>query len=135
MSIPGLLIALVMSLIALWIVGRPLLGPARRERTAEEGRLLQRERAARYYERVLTNIRDLDEDFSTGKISEEAHQTEREVWVARGIRLLRALDQLERGDADLEAADGIERAIDEAVAAYRESVRPAPGASTAGDGS
>ena len=70
----------------------------------------------------LTNIRDLDEDFSTGKINEEDYRTEREVWARRGIRLLRALDQLEGAEDD---AEGIERAIEEAVAEYRES-RPGP---------
>ena len=95
--------------------------------------MLQRERAARYYERVLTNIRDLDEDFSTGKISEEAYRAEREVWLERGIRLLRAMDQLEREDADADGAAEIERAIDEALAAYRDSVRPASGRAATDD--
>ncbi|MCY3834523.1 MAG: hypothetical protein OXG85_16035 [Chloroflexi bacterium] len=133
MSIPGLLIALILSLIALAVVARPLLRPARREPTAEEGRLLQGERLARYYERALTNIRDLDEDYSTGKISELAYTTEREVWVARGIRLLRALDRIERDGAAGDDADEIERAIDEAVAAYRDRARPAHGDPAAGD--
>jgi cytochrome c-type biogenesis protein CcmI len=130
MSIPGLLIALVLSLIALAIVLHPLLRPARREPTVESGRRQQLDRLEIYYERVLTNIRDLDEDNSTGKINEDDYRTEREVWVQRGIRLLRALDQLEGEDAE-----GIERAIKEAVAAYREGVlqsrrEPAEGEAT-----
>ncbi|MDE2856081.1 MAG: hypothetical protein OXN88_18060 [Chloroflexota bacterium] len=118
MSLPGILIALVLSLIALAIVARPLLRPPRRERAMESNRREQRGQVLSYYERVLTNMRDLDEDRSTGKIDEEDYRTEREVWAQRGIRLLRALDQLEGAEDD---ADGIERAIEEAVAAYRES--------------
>ena len=116
MSWPGLFIALALSLIALAIVARPLLRPAGRERMAESGRRRQVERVESYYERVLTNIGDLDEDYSTGKVNEEEYRREREIWALRGIRLLRALDQL-TGEDD----DGLERAIDEAVAAYRES--------------
>lgn len=133
MSVPGLLLALILSVIALAVVARPLLRPARREPTVKEGRLPQGERVARYYERALTNIRDLEEDYSTGKISEEAYTTERELWVARGIRLLRALDRIEREDAAGGNADEVERAIDEAVAAFRERVRPAQGDASAGD--
>ena len=98
--------ALVLSLIALAIVARPLLRPPRRERAAESNRQEQREQVLSYYERVLTNIRDLDEDRSTGKISDENYRMEREVWAQRGIRLLRALDQLEGAEDN---ADGVEQ--------------------------
>ena len=134
MSVTGLLIALVLSLIALAIVARPLLLPARRERVAESSRRHQRDRVATYYERVLTNIRDLDEDFATGKISEADYRAEREVWVLRGIRLLRVRDQLERDEnPDGDDAARIDRAIEEAVAAYREGLRSARGEPAEGD--
>ena len=120
MSIAGLLIALVMSLTALALVTRPLLRPARRARAAESGHRFQRDRIETYYERVLTNIRDLDEDFATGKIGEDDYRAEREGWAQRGIRLLRARDQLASAPANEDDAERIERAIAEAVAAYRE---------------
>ena len=126
MSIPGLIIALLLSLIALAIVARPLLGPARQRRLAERGLSRERERVQIYYDRVLTNIRDLDEDFATGKINEDDYRAEREVWAQRGIQLLRVRDQLEREGNPLAAgADGgrIDRAIEEAVAAYRERLQ------------
>ena len=134
MSVPGLLIALVLSMIALAIVARPLLLPARCERMAESSRRHQRDRVETYYERVLTNIRDLDEDFATGKISGADHRAEREVWVLRGIRLLRVSDQLGRDEnPDGDAAARIDRAIEEAVAAYREQLRPARDQPAEGD--
>ena len=134
MSVPGLLIALVLSLIALALVARPLLRPARPERAAESSRRHQRDRVETYYERALTNIRDLDEDFATGKINESDYEAEREVWVLRGIRLLRVQDQLERDEnPDSDDAARIDRAIEAAVAAYREGLRPPPSEPAEGD--
>ena len=127
MSIAGLLIALVLSLAALAIVARPLLRPARRERAAAENLRRQRDRLGSYYERVLVNIRDLDEDMATGKINQGDYETEREAWVGRGIRLLRAQNQLER-DGSLGGGDDaarIDQAIEEAVAAYRAELQSA----------
>ncbi len=124
MSIPGLAVALLLALAALAIVARPLLRPARRERSAGAERRGQRERVQSYYERALTNIRDLDEDFTTGKMDEADYRAEREVWAGRGIRLLRALDELESANVDADDAERIDRAIDEAMAAYRETLRP-----------
>lgn len=128
MSIAGLLITLVLSLAALAIVAVPLLRPAQRERAAAEYLRLQRDRLAAYYERALSNIRDLDEDMATGKINQGDYEAEREAWVGRGIRVLRALDQLDREgslrvDGDDEAS--IDRAIEVAVAAYREELHSA----------
>lgn len=132
MSIAGLLIALAMSLAALAIVARPLLRPARGERASAENLRLQRDQLDLYYERVLTNIRDLDEDMATGKMNRSDYESEREAWVGRGIRLLRAQDQLEREGSLSEDGDDaarIDRAIEEAVAAYRaelQSAQPKP---------
>ena len=120
MSIVGLIVALGLALIAIVVVARPFyrVGPGRAE--AEVNLQLQRERVHSYYERVLTNIRDLDEDFQTGKLAEAEYREEREVWVTRGIRLLRVADSLDRepglGEAD---ADAIDRAIEAAVRAAR----------------
>ena len=123
MSIIGLLIALGLSLITLVIVARPLFTKSRRSSAGDDGWQLGRDRLREYYERVLSNIRDLDEDFSTGKISEEDYKAERAVWVHRGIRLLRVGDQLEAQRVALpDAVDAaqIDRAIEAAVAAYRD---------------
>ncbi len=130
MSIPGLFIALLLSLIALAIVVRPLLGAARQRHSAGSSLRRESERVQTYYERVLTNIRDLDEDFATGKINEDDYRAEREVWAQRGIRLLRVQDQLEREDGSPAAGEGeerIDRAIEEAVAAYRAAQLAVPG--------
>lgn len=87
----------------------------------------QRERLLIYYERILTNIRDLDEDHATGKMPAENYAQEREAWVQRGVQVLRALDSL-AGQSALAPTDvndaaidrAIDNAIEAAVAAYRE---------------
>ena len=126
MSSAGLLIALVLTLAALAIVVQPLFRSARGADIGATSLALQRDRLTVYYARVLTNIRDLDEDFATGKIGQEDYETEREVWAQRGIRLLRVQDQVdaERSLAGAGSdAERIDRAIEEAVSAYRDETR------------
>lgn len=128
MSIVGLVISLALFLIAIVVVARPffLSTPVGAETDSHLQR--QREGVSSYYERVLTNIRDLDEDFQTGKISEADYREEREVWVDRGIRLLRVGDSLESGRSLVatsapDVAD-IDRAIEAAVQAFRVGENP-----------
>ena len=126
MSILGLLISLLLALVAIAIVAHPLLGAAQSRQGARSDDDSQRERVGNYYERVLTNIRDLDEDLATGKVSEADHGREREVWVARGIALLRLQDQLDaQQSSPAPDSEAIDRAIEAAVAAYREGKLPA----------
>ncbi len=74
----------------------------------------QRERLQVYYQRVLRNLHDIDEDYATGKLSEAEYIPEREAWVQRGIQTLKALDELneEHLIAPEEADDA---AIDEII--------------------
>lgn len=126
MSIAGLLFGMVVLLIALvWVIG-PFLEPRGVQSTADDALLdKQRERLFIVYERVLTNIRDLDEDHTTGKMPDEDYAYEREIWVQRGIQVLKALDNLDArqiitASADAEDIDhAIDRQIEDAIAAYR----------------
>jgi type II secretory pathway component PulM len=140
MSLGGLAIAVTMLVIVvLWIVV-PLLD--RRRPAAPDAQAVerQRERLLANYERTLRNIRDLDEDYATGKIQPEDYQDEREPWVQRGIQLLMAMDRLEQldGRTNLAAAGvlrpgeadrTVDEAIEAAVAARRKKGKPgqAPG--------
>ncbi len=119
MSIAGLLVSLLLAIIVIAIVAQPLLDAARGGIDAAEPDD-RRDRVSVYYERVLTNIRDLDEDLATGKISPADHGREREVWVARGITLLRLLDQWQAEQHRADEATDIDAMIEAAVAAYRE---------------
>lgn len=124
MSIGGLLITLALVLIATVVVARAFFRFAPSRLAADANLQLQRERIHSYYERVLINIRDLDEDFQTGKIAQADYHEEREVWVYRGIRLLRVADRLDRQRSPAATgafdADEIDREIERAVRAVRE---------------
>ncbi len=120
MSIAGLLLSLALGLIALIIVARPLFRATAGGKHSADELALKRDQLGQYYERVLTNIRDLDEDYATGKIDRADYQPEREAWVQRGIQLLRAQDELAAASAEPQSAERIDRAIETAVAAYRQ---------------
>ncbi len=119
MSIPGLLFALLLALFVLvWIV-MPLF---QRDSKPDEDPLLskQRERLLVYYERVLRNIHDLDEDHALSKISEEEYTGEREEWAQRGVEVLQALDTIAGRDVIAPTAPedtAVDHAIDDAIEA------------------
>jgi hypothetical protein len=129
MSIAGLVFGLIVLLAMLVWISAPL---RQREKTRTEDSALlqkQRERLLLFYERVLTNIRDLDEDLSTGKMASADYEAERETWVQRGIQVLKALDRLDAqlllttADDDAGVDQVINEEIEAAVARYREKAR------------
>jgi hypothetical protein len=125
MSIAGLVFGLILLLAAFIWIGSPLL---RREKLRPDDNVVlqkQRERLLLIYERVLTNIRDLDEDHTTGKMQTADYESERETWVQRGIQVLKAMANMEEQHPTATIADdaAIDEAIDDeierAIAAYR----------------
>lgn len=126
MSIAGLLISfIIVAAVVAWVM-IPFL--FRQDTSGDETASVerQRERLLVYYERVLRNLHDIDEDFATGKLSEAEHRIERERWAQRGIQALKALDQLDTqhlvapSAADNAAIDeAIEQAIETTLADYR----------------
>lgn len=130
MSVPGLIFALLLALVVVVWIALPLFERARRP---PEDALLtkQRERLLVYYERVLRNLRDLDEDHALGKLGEAEYTAEREAWAQRGVQVLQALDTLaERSMIAPTAAEdtAVDHAIDDAIEAqiqrYRERNLP-----------
>jgi hypothetical protein len=125
MSIQGLLFALLLALFVLaWIV-MPLL---QRSNKSADDQLLekQRERLLYYYERVLRNIHDLDEDHALGKIDESEYTREREEWTERGVQVLQALDTITEKEviAETPADDAsVDHAIDDAIEAAIQTYR------------
>ena len=115
MSITGLLIATVLLLIVLVSIVAPFLMNRNDGQAAFINR--QRERALTYYERVLSNIRDLDEDHSTGKIMEEEYNIERGLWVDRGVKVLKLLDDLTEQHNIIENQEADDATIDAAIEA------------------
>jgi hypothetical protein len=128
MSIEALVVSLTMLVIvALW-VGSPLFG-AKAHSLKAEAKRKQRERLLAHYERVLNNLRDLEEDFATSKIGVEDYQTDRETLVQRGIHILAALDDLDGTIPNTAYTHGaavdesVDRAIEKAVKAYRRKAK------------
>lgn len=126
MSIEGLLIGALILLVFVAYLALPFFRQRGEWRSAHLAVARQRERLTLYYERVLHNVHDLDEDFATGKLDPDEYASERELWAQRGIAALKALDNLsatnlvspERSDEATIDRD-IESAIEAAVAAYK----------------
>lgn len=90
----------------------------------------QRERLLAYYERVLTNLRDLDEDHITGKMPDDAYAAEREDWMQRGVEVLKTLDALDEHSvipASIHDEAAVDEAIDDAIEAAIAARRQALG--------
>jgi len=119
MSIGGLIFAVVLFAIVLALVMIPLMRSSQLSVGAFERR--QRQQALAYYERVLRNLRDLDDDHSTGKISTEEYESERELWMGRGVQVLQALNDGEvvvdhTEPANRRNAAELDAAVEEAIA-------------------
>ena len=115
MSIAGLVTFLILIALTSLFIAMPLL----RKGSADTGDTLhiqmQKERLLVYYERVLTNVRDLDEDHATGKMPDADYAAEREDWMLRGVQVLRTLDALEDHSVIPDAMQTDEASVDEAI--------------------
>lgn len=77
------------------------------------------------YERVLSTLRDLEDDFKSGKIHAEDYETERAYWSQYGVRLLQVLEgnteaaddepTQQMDDADVQ----LDQSVEEAIQNYR----------------
>lgn len=124
MSITGLVIALILAAAVLVIVLAPLLTHRPKTESVDDALAVrQRERLNAYYERALRNLRDLDEDHALGKIEPALYQSDRALWVERGVQALKALDSLDARvplvpPASADTPDTvIDQAIDDAIEA------------------
>lgn len=148
MSIAGLILAVVMGLATLAVLMLPYL----RYRSTPINNALMRSGQTRdalltTYERVLSAIRDLDDDFQTGKLAQETYQAERAIWAERGVQVLQKIEAADATPAPKNnakrrdttpvggfappavAADAaLDEAVEEAIAKYRKAK-----SSTAGD--
>lgn len=129
MSIEGMIVSLALVLLSAAAVGGPLFSRARTAPTEDVLLQKQHERLLMYYERVLTNLRDLDEDHTTGKMPDEDYAFEREIWMERGIEVLKALDTLTDhsliavNQKDVATADeALDAAIEQAIELHRRKI-------------
>lgn len=125
MSIAGLIAALILTTIVIVLIAYPLM-VRRMDETDDSRAQKQRERLAAYYERVLRNIRDLDEDYALGKLDEMDYRRDRAAWLEKGAEALKALDNLTASPTTPDAEgtpiqrDSADEAVEAAIRAYRE---------------
>lgn len=94
MATETIIIVAVILVIGLAWIGQPFIRRERGKRSSDLA-VKQRERLLVYYEQALASVRDLDEDYSTGKIRPDDYNRERELWTARGVQVLQALEDLD----------------------------------------
>jgi hypothetical protein len=124
MTIEGLILSAFVGLVFLLWVWSPFTEQTVEHLGQQDVVSRQQERLTIYYERVLRNLHDIDEDYATGKLSQHDYQIERERWVNRGVQALRALEQLDaehlvapsmadKAEIDEAISQTIEEAIDQ----------------------
>lgn len=124
MSLEGLVLSLSILVIVGLFVAAPLIGRRLNKAAAAQELIRQRERLTLRYEALLMNLRDLEEDYSTGKIDTARYQADRETYLQRGVVILTELDGLGGaaplvGETSAEHDAAVDHDIEAAVAAYR----------------
>lgn len=126
MSIGGTIFFVLALGITALLIAAPLLAGNWKQSKDDQRIAKQHERLLVYYERMLTNLRDLDEDHATGKMADETYTLERDEWLQRGVQVLKAIDGLADeslipGDIRDDAAvdEAIDDAIEGAIASYQ----------------
>lgn len=118
MSDAGLFFAVILTLAVIAWVIQPFANrtPNRRREDAATLAAYQVQ-----YERVLTNIRDLDEDYALGKIQHAFYKAERTKAVAAGTELLRLMDEHQQAASTAPPERTLDDQIEAAVAARRKA--------------
>jgi hypothetical protein len=122
MDIGSILLSLALFLLVAAFVARPLLeraNTANASAAPADDLIAQREA-------VLIELRDLDFDHETGKVSEDDYATQRARLVAKGVETLKALAAVKPGHA---APANLDDEIENAVAARRRAKTGLPPAS------
>lgn len=107
MDIGSILIGLAVLILAGFIVSRPLLD----YRAGRERKLSEADRWRQERDQVLTALRDLDFDYSLGKLREDDYALLRADLVRRGAEALKQLDATGRASQPAAADEAIEKAI------------------------
>ncbi len=111
--VAGIIITLIVAVWALW----PFFEGWRKPTHDYETNTL--ESAQVHYDRVLTNIRDLDEDHALGKVQADYYHTERAKFVAEGVELLKQIEQFTPQPAPAAADTDLDSMIEAAIATKR----------------
>jgi hypothetical protein len=126
MSIEGLIALVVMLVVGLGGLLLPFL-TSRATRIGARKRQLDvsRDELIANYERVLSTLRDLEDDFNSHKMHPADYERERAYWSQYGIKLLNLLDgHTDIDDEPLEDINAeeevmLDRSVEEAIYNYR----------------
>ncbi|QPC80947.1 hypothetical protein G4Y79_14660 [Phototrophicus methaneseepsis] len=134
MSLEGILFIAAMVLFALVGIALPFIGQRRKRGTAQLQHIQRtRDELITSYERVLSTIRDLDEDYQLAKINQGDYQEERTYWSEYGVRLLQMLES-DKPSVEIlqtpgvkpnEAEAALDHAVEEAIRNYRMALESA----------
>lgn len=125
MSLPGIVVGAALVLLVLLVLGLPYLRRSTYVPQADAGAQKQRDRVLAYYDRVLQNLRDLDEDHALGKLNAEDYARDRERWLQRGAQALQVLDNLESAPLHSTASGELDEEIEAMIARARAPQHPA----------
>lgn len=139
MSSEGIVISIIAAVLSAAWLALPLVRQGRAARQAERAKLRERANLVAAYERALVSVRDLDEDFAVGKLSQEQYEVERVHWTEQGATILAALEA--NGKPSAKAAKAQQRAakpavqpvsveddpVEQAIAAYARARKSAQG--------
>lgn len=124
MSIEGLIGLVVMVIVGLVGVGLPFLTNKTTDRSIRKRELdMSRDELITTYERVLSSLRDLEDDYKSHKINADDYEREHEYWSQYGIRLLQLLDgdtlsEIDTGQDDRDEMY-LDRSVEDAIKNYR----------------
>jgi hypothetical protein len=116
MNIGAILVGIALLVPVVAYVARPLF---EKQSGGSKGRAISASPRAQMTARrdaIYALIRELDADYQTGRINDEDYQTQRKLYVAEGVSLLKSLDAL----ADEDGRDALEAEIEAAVLALRQ---------------
>lgn len=131
MSTAGIIASVVILVSGIAWVLMPLLLRRTSQQHEQLNAQKSRDELVTTYERVLAVIRDLDEDFSTGKLTQDVYQREREIWSERGVEVLHLLEKQglkaapqpkPAAQAEHSADQVLDDAIERAISDYRTAV-------------
>ena len=113
MSNTGIIIGLILALICGVAVALPFF--TRRAQPIDNADLAAHQL---HYERILTNLRDLDDDYALGKVTESFYADERKKLLSAGIVMLQELENLRGQSATV--TDDLDQQIEVAIAKHRQ---------------
>lgn len=92
MSIAGSVIGVILAAGFIFSLLYPFFNARRQSQQEQADRLVS---LRVHYDRVLTNLKDLEEDLSLGKIEQEFYEGERAKFLQEGVHLLQEIEQLQ----------------------------------------